>query len=108
MTEEQINEWIAALEDPKTKKGVNVLENRNGEMCCLGVLANLQGVPKNGENMAGDKKFVFGAGNTCVVMPPTGWMGIHMRVTLIDLNDSNDTFQPVIEYLKANKHDFID
>ena len=33
--------WVAALRDPATKQGRYVLENLNGEQCCLGVLCRI-------------------------------------------------------------------
>ena len=118
MTEEQFDEWIAALEDPETKKGKYYLKDKNGGMCCLGVLAIINDVPHGIDEQSARYAFTFPAipgedEDTNFVKssyPPNNWMG--MRRTqmgaLASINDANNTFEPVIKYLKDNKSDFVE
>tara|TARA_A100001391_G_scaffold112237_2_gene75417 strand:- start:4957 stop:5289 length:333 start_codon:yes stop_codon:yes gene_type:complete len=108
MTQEQFDEWIAALKDPETKKGKEALKDKHGKMCCLGVLACLHKVPHT--ERGGVFAFTFeGSRSTSTTFPPNGWMGLSgddMR-SLANINDANDTFKPVIQFLESNKLDIV-
>ena len=110
MTQEQFDEWIAALEDPKVKKGKFRLKNKEGGLCCLGVLAEINNVPCR--EIDETRMYMFKSDNTlreASSIPPEGWMGMDWiaQDAVMDLNDNNDTFKPVIEYLKENKKEFV-
>ena len=109
MTQEQFDEWIAALEDPETKKGKYALKRTSGEMCCLGVLACLHKVPHTKTGIRSTYAFEFDK-ETSVTAPDIGWMGLDssLLTSLINLNDNNDTFTPVVRYLKDHKDKIVE
>ena len=105
MTEEQLNAWIAALEDPETKKGKGALKTRDGKMCCLGVLADINGVTQKTDSEDqiifdfGEEVPLFRDGKTYSRLTiPEGWMGVSDPGKLAEINDNSETFVPVIEY----------
>ena len=83
--------WVAALEGPYAdKKTVAELKNNEG-FCCLGVLIDIEKAWVEGEQ-ANHNYFPLG---------PMGLSG-QMQEQLWELNDENDTFAPVIEYIRKN------
>lgn len=109
--------WIAALESGEYGKTCHSLKDGSG-YCCLGVLADLFHKETNkGEWDWGFDTFEFN-GESYGEFPPVAvceWAGLNTvedskqpfktkeghRDTLVDLNDLNDTFDEVIEAIKA-------
>tara|TARA_A100001391_G_scaffold112237_3_gene75430 strand:- start:231 stop:578 length:348 start_codon:yes stop_codon:yes gene_type:complete len=115
MTEEQLDAWIAALEDPETKKGSGALKTRDGKMCCLGVLAQLNGVT---QKTGSENQVIFDFGEEAPRLRdgrtfsrltiPEGWMGVPDPGKLAAINDNSDTFVPVVEWIKMHHSQYID
>lgn len=119
MDSELKTKWIAKLRDPTTKKGVRRLEYPDGRQCCLGVLANLVGIPKRlGVDQRPNNKstlltaafpvecyfFQFpGHVGGLSAMPPDdafpGISAVHMG-NLAQLNDFNSNFDAVVDYIE--------
>lgn len=116
MTPELFDQWIEALESGKYAKGIGKLRTRECGAkfyCCLGVLCDLVGVDLDdvrvddfGDGiMAGDM-----GGDTedstpdelAALIPAT-----RMRIDIARLNDTSDTFEPVIDLLINRKNDLL-
>jgi len=109
MKRELYNKWLEALETaPKTK---GRLKDNDG-MCCLGVLCDIsQGRTWRKTQMLSNGGQDVWYKNETVdpyqLLPANlaRELGIADKgqLALSDVNDRNDTFRPVIEYLKANE-----
>lgn len=113
--DKQIKEcWIAALESGVYPKGKSALMNDIGGFCCLGVLCDLYAK----EHDAGWTSDGFGltiegttkGPDSLVPDEVRAWAGIKDEETEIHaflpkslavLNDSTDTFEPVIERIRG-------
>ena len=103
MKQELKDRWIKALESGDYKKGRGALCRRNDAMCCLGVLADIEGKLSDKSDSVGNRYFLLGeADNTAYL--PDGQFGISydLQIQLASLNDTSKTFAPVIEYIKEN------
>lgn len=99
-----LSEWIAALEGPYAdRKGKGELRDCDGNMCCLGVLVDLNDAwdqPNDGFGSRGsysEEPVVVSVGSLA------SDIGIP-RITqgrLAELNDKSSTFAPVIAALKS-------
>lgn len=117
MTPEQkknVENWIAALESGEYPKGKNWL-NSGGNFCCLGVLCELQNVPKKkaavecGNLTSETVAYVFSDNDTYIYASTvskdffeekTG-LAWHLIGELADKNDRTETFKEVIEIIKG-------
>lgn len=103
MKAELKQQWIKALESGDYKKGKERLYSKDG-YCCLGVLGKILGltIDNIGCQFAGDESI-----STEVIHYPS--LNKHLNkkhyTDLTTLNDLNDTFEPVIEYIKEHIHE---
>lgn len=100
MKKEHFDAWMAYLEKPcnqslQFKGALEVLTEDRGKCnCCLGVAANVCGVPKSREAALNNvfALYTFGhlSGTHSTSSPPPGWQGITDKYAgyLIDMNDS--------------------
>ena len=95
------DEWIEALRSGKYEQGIMAL-CRNNKFCCMGVLADIRGVPYTliDEEYGGYKVYNFNGievGN----MPPKGWTGLphEVEIYLADLNDKGASFEHIADLL---------
>ena len=100
MKQELKDRWIAALESGEYKKGRKVLCNSRGQMCCLGVLADIEGKltkkPKNGMPRHYHRKPNFYA-----ILPADSFgLSTGTQQVLASVNDRSETFAPVIKYIE--------
>ena len=106
MSPEKAQEWIDNLKGKYwDKKGRGYLCVGAGEMCCLGVLADmhdeLEGIGRkaiNGSYRIPPEHFFFKHGISRIV-------GSNIGGNLMNLNDQSETFQPVIDLIQKT---FID
>lgn len=98
------SKWIKALRSGKYKQARGILLQTNGAMCCLGVLAHIQGCPK---------RKLSGQG---VTLPPAGFRArLHWRqgLQLASMNDGTycsvdrklyprTTFKKIADYIEAH------
>jgi hypothetical protein len=93
--------WIKALKSGKYPKGAGYLGDSRG-YCCLGVLA-LEMVPEYANSVDPDRVQVDGSKH---YLPDdlTLLYGLSRDEAgrLADINDSVETFEPVIRYIEAN------
>ena len=95
MKSELKQKWLEALETyPKTK---GCLKNSKG-YCCLGVLAEITGNLMVDEKGTGWVEHHYGA-LPFFVRKELG-LSSNNQESLISLNDKNDTFKEVMEYIK--------
>lgn len=87
-----IRRWIDALKSGKYKKGVDRLRCGDNKFCCLGVAADLK-YPN--EWVFLDDSFLMKNSPTFFSLGDRGLVN-----DLIELNDSNATWDPVISRLK--------
>jgi hypothetical protein len=93
--------WIAKLRDPSTKQGRGYLERADGSQCCLGVAANLKGVPKELD----DEVYAFHfEGSTTRGMPSPDWEGLTaaQQDILAGMNDIGRSFSEIADWIEAN------
>ena len=92
LTRSTLNKWLSELRNPKNRQAVGVLHRKDGSRCCLGVLADVCGVPYSPDG-ADTTSFMYHFGedtSTWVVsLPPEGFCGMsHARMSsLASLND---------------------
>lgn len=104
MTKELAQDWVDNLRGKYAdKKGVYKLCEGNGKMCCLGVMADMQQA-WSGINPSGNK-FILHETYEYDVVPHEScfndWGLNYDQVDeLVALNDSNDTFEPVISKIE--------
>lgn len=99
---------IQALRSRKYKKGYSTLAHTDGTFCCLGVLCDISGLGKWTRPKGGDI-FYYQIGKTkeAIVLPKS--LGEKLEIykdlqnNLIELNDNNRTWGPVIKLLKSKK-----
>ena len=113
MTREQAQEWVDALDGPyANRKGEGQLCDSDGNMCCLGVLAELNGklskIPVMLWSAEGytEGRFLLGSGQNALSFRdasgcrPYLGLSIEQQRVLAGLNDVSDTFAPVISQIK--------
>lgn len=88
--------WVKALRSGKYKQARGILKNSRGEMCCLGVLADIQGC---------DFKKIKGTQGTLFTATlPIGFnagVSVDIRKKLADMNDKKDsTFAQIANYIQ--------
>jgi hypothetical protein len=93
VTREQRDRWVEALASARYMQGRTFLGSGSGTYCCLGVLAELEGVPREPDPFARASRFEFSVGGATVASttaPPGGWLGLTAGQIddLISLNDS--------------------
>lgn len=92
MTRSTLNKWLSELRNPKNRQGVGALHRKDGSRCCLGVLADVCGVPYS-PGGADTTSFTLHFGEDTSTwagsMPPDGFCGMsHDRMEeLAWLND---------------------
>lgn len=101
MSQEKLDQWIEAISPGGShydRKGKNSMHNRSGEMCCLGVLADLNGANwfKEGssyvcQHQSEDEEFLA-----------SNFMGLSKssQLALAKVNDCNETFDPVVRCIR--------
>lgn len=91
ITKKQFNKWVKGLESGNYKKGICRLKYNN-KFCCLGVLAHQLGTLdySGTDSVTGDKGFI-----STLVLPKS------TQNELTDVNDSSDTWEPVIAKIKT-------
>ena len=101
--------WIHALENEykdKKGKGYLVVDSLDGmKYCCLGVACEVSGLlPKNIVFVIGykDPAGIFMLGGLTPLQLKEIGLSRPKQARLIEINDENETFEPVIEYIKNN------
>ena len=107
--EENRENLIKALESGDYKKGRTLLRTVDDEYCCLGVMCEVIGM-KSELNLEETTWMYQGLSSAAPkkVMQEFGLYSefgdtIDNKESLVNINDENDTFQPVIEALKSGK-----
>lgn len=95
--------WLAALRSGKFKQSRGTMRSRSG-YCCLGVLAEVMGVPPAKK---GSQRFDFAQRGQHNVgsYPPVNFQGIDWenRHFLVDMNDDEKkTFPEIADWIEAN------
>lgn len=100
------DDLIAALESGKYKKGKRRLWKKDGNsFCCLGVAADMCGIPKTHVAYRAMPAHMTAA-DEAKFMEAWPWLyaGGGGRISdLAYINDHNETFQPVIDRLRSLK-----
>jgi hypothetical protein len=116
MKRETLNHWIEALESGKYKKGSNFLRSSNDEYCCLGVLCEIEKVPTEIEMLISPRSFGYDGSFSILSYDLKtkfnmfGCAGNHKfddNMSLASLNDTHDSFEPVIQQLKTNPENYM-
>ena len=104
--------WLAKLRDPETKKTQGWLKDNKGQ-CCLGVLCEVMGLKEKvsyyGERLdCGTNDFYsydYKGAAQLKSLPHDFFneVGIHadsVPIALMTINDANETFKEVIDYIE--------
>jgi hypothetical protein len=106
---EDKTKWIEALKSGKYKKGKGVLNKRNNEYCCLGILVEIENLSKkeyNGIIEYGDNReniFLPKDSKSYNILGGVGYFKgftINYCSNLAAINDSTETFDEVIEIIE--------
>ena len=100
MTPKQVERnqnWVKALRSGEYRQGVNFLERRNGECCCLGVASKLL---RDNHAVGDDGEYKhFGDYG---LMSPQGRI-FYTKFSLADLNDNHGwTFEEIANLIEAS------
>ena len=103
MDKELKQRWIDALKgEYANRKGFGQLCDAEGNMCCLGVIADMHGdlieLPNNVYDF-NDDSFPFK--RSTIPNMKYGISEEHIE-RLMRINDNNDSFLPVIKYIEKN------
>jgi hypothetical protein len=98
--------WLAKLQDGSYDKGMNQLRNADDTYCCLGVACDIldpDGWNKGREDTA---TYYWMHGRDITFMPTSLSKSIGLELAeqadLVELNDLNETWGLVIEYIREN------
>ena len=98
MQKELKERWIAALRSGEYKQGRNYL-NKDGGLCCLGVLCEVMELPKYEEDYEGGTITIYS--DAARALPPSEVMdkqGLYQYwATLASMNDNIDNQAPFTE-----------
>ena len=98
-TPEGLETWIAALESGDYPKGKYKLRSK-GCFCCLGVLADLNGLlAPAGTDPSKEHPIPGGEGKIVINSVPV-ILDRHTQHIIAMLNDKSDTFEPVVEMIR--------
>ncbi len=94
--------WIQALEDGTYEQGRTYLRRSNNTFCCLGVLADLNGVKWK---QVGDFAYSYGNGreslNAFIDTKTATKVGISKYVDkLADMNDDGYSFKEIAQFIR--------
>jgi hypothetical protein len=105
---ELVSKWIEALESGKYTRGTGALYY-GGAFCCLGVLAEVAGVPAKTNWNTGLTAYSFEEGVYNITSPTEKWFlektgfDFDFMATLMHMNDVRKyTFKEIADYIKAN------
>ena len=98
MTPEAAQEWIDALESGEYVQGKKRLQNKDGSMCCLGVLADIRGEL----NVRGRWEWGFDESGIGIPSFAHQIVGVNAEAesVLVRINDNSDSYAPVIAKIK--------
>jgi len=92
--------WVEALRSGKYKQARGTLRDATGAMCCLGVLAEIEGVPRTRVN----DTYVYDFDDCkCAVAVPASFhnLGMVEKLRLINMNDhQKKTFSEIADYIE--------
>ncbi len=110
MTKAKLNRWVKALRSKKFKQAKHALTNGEGH-CCMGVLCELEGLPRKNTSRTTDFDFSYKfpikeAGRFYQgATPPSGWLGL-TNIEIDDLSELNDnkgwSFTAIATWIKKN------
>lgn len=109
MTAEMKARWIAALSpggSHRDRKGRGSLIDCEGRMCCLGVLADMNGAKwgdhPDEQNTTGERVCQFSdpTDADAFLEPDAFGLSEDVQGELAKLNDASDTFDPVIQLIE--------
>lgn len=104
----ELDEWIEALKSGNYKQGKYRLKSDDSSYCCLGVLAEVNGIKINNDNTILTKY---------LIKDPTNYIIKHFintnnhefnQTIFAQLNDKEDkSFEEIADYILENKEKFI-
>lgn len=97
--------WIEALRSGEYSQGKESLRDGNGNYCCLGVLAEIQGVPREKTTFMDCSRYTFAPDYKCTASIPTDYLGItsSQRSILINMNDYyRNSFPEIADFIENN------
>lgn len=97
MTEEQLDQWIAALRSGEYEQGKGTLRTSSGYYCCLGVANKVCGL-----NAHEDKAFIRDEDYDIQVFLP-----IPTQSRLARMNDNNESFVQIADYLEEHRYQLL-
>ena len=107
------DKWVDALESGDFIKGQCYLKYEDtgpAQYCCLGVLAELQGMVDNYTRPFTDddiKQYYWGDDETKTGYLPHNILNQKIQYKLSSVNDENIEWQPVIEVLKSLENEIV-
>jgi len=105
MNPRTFDRWVAALESGKYEKGKFRLKSTTASRyCCLGVLERVCGVSDDSESIF-DRAYVK-LDEDDDPLPHRG-LSTRTQKVLSNINDSRDSFEPIVAYLKRNRSRLI-
>lgn len=99
MNKEFIQKWIEELKSGKYKKGKGALRSRSDKFCCLGVACGML-EPSGWKVFNGHSWHSGKMGSLSLEQLEKIGISDEIQDQLIGLNDSNETFDEVINYLE--------
>jgi hypothetical protein len=103
MIRDFIEKWCAELRDPANKQCRSHLCLSDGSRCCLGVAADLAGVPKELDM----NRYLYSFSPTwreAACAPPNDWLKLTCEQidSLMHMNDRGHTFPELADWIEAN------
>lgn len=107
-------EWADLLESGEIKQGTGILNYKNNEMCCLGVLCNMAAVEGHTEAYNKLNVVTFGddKDNSRTILPKNvmKWSGIKdpygyiksKSKCLTELNDNGESFEEIAKIIREH------
>ena len=96
--------WVKALRSGRYKQGTGRLRSDDNNFCCLGVAANIAGVPCEHNEDWSAYDYKFDENTLLFATIPNGWNGITYEEgdSLAKMNDNGATFEEIADYIEEN------
>jgi hypothetical protein len=107
LTEEQLEEWVAALRSGKYKQGIGRLKHKiTGEYCCLGVYAELNDLFSETDSIYGE--ITWRNNEVFKAFLPSKVISWDIQALLGRLNDSGEPFENIAAVIEAKKSALVE
>lgn len=105
MNKEIKQKWLEALKSGKYEQGSGLLRDLNNRFCCLGVLCDVLQEPatKCDDSYLYDSSAAYLPDTVALRAGiPSFFSNVRVQEELAAINDTSNSFDPVIEYIEKN------